>query len=275
MFILFSLFHACHTTEKTTSHSPNDENDMVEPAAAPDLQWEEAFKISERPYALTADSEQQIIYCNGQSGENIYTWNNTGSPSRLTGQFSDSHGLFFAEDGLYYTTSDHGVTGSLEHYQDGASTELAVQADNGTLFRWPMDLQQSSTNEWILADYNEAALFVFSSAGTFRIDAGSSFPETLAWLDNNLYIGGEDGIWKMEWPQGNPEQVDDRAAYGLVAVNNEIWAVNSTDGIFAIGGNAAPIEDIARPGKMLHFENMLYVADHAGQYVWVATTLEE
>ena len=82
-------------------------------------------------------------------------------------------------------------------------------------------------------------------------------------------------IWKMEWPQGTPEQVDDRAAYGLVAVNNEIWAVNSTDGIFAIGGNAAPIEDIARPGKMLHFENMLYVADHAGQYVWVAATQEE
>ena len=69
--------------------------------------------------------------------------------------------------------------------------------------------------------------------------------------------------------------IDERAAYGLAAVHNEVWAVNSTDGIFAIGGTAAPIDKIQRPGKMLHFENMLYVADHAGQYVWMTATQEK
>ena len=194
MIFSFSLLYGCADSTKESTDTTTD-TASVQVAEAPILQWEEAFKINERPYALSADSQQQLIYCSGQSGENIYLWNNTGAPARLTGSFDDVHGLQFVTDGLYYTTSDHGVTGNLMHYQEGTSTVLATQADNGTLFRWPMDLQQGPNEEWILADYNEAALFVFDTTGsTSRIAAGSSYPEVLAWHNDILYIGGEDGI---------------------------------------------------------------------------------
>ena len=73
MIFSFSLLYGCADSAKESTNTTTD-TASVQVAEAPILQWGEAFKINERPYALSADSQQQMIYCSGQSGENIYMW---------------------------------------------------------------------------------------------------------------------------------------------------------------------------------------------------------
>ena len=168
-----------------------------------------------------------------------------------------------------------GVTGGLFRFDGNESTQLATQASDGTLFRWPMDLLPTPDGEWLLADYNAGVIFSVIEDGNSTVhSAGSASPEALAWNDGLLYIGGEDGIWTKQWPNGSPQQVDTRPAYGLVNRNGTIWGSNSTDGLFPIGEVGSTLQEIARPSSPIYTENVLYVADRVGQGVW-KTSMEE
>ena len=84
-----------------------------------------------------------------------------------------------------------------------------------------------------------------------------------------MYIGGEDGVWQKEWPDGIPSKIDERSANGLAIFNEQMYASNSTDGVFIVGGDAYPLpETFGRPSTLLIKENMLYVIDQVGRGVW-------
>ena len=128
--------------------------------------------------------------------------------------------IFSHQDGtLYFTQTDNGVTGSLSMLIDRDITVISSQADDGTLMRWPMDFVPTPTsdgsNNWVVADYNAGQLFVIEDNSVHLHPAGSSKPQSLLFVEDTLYIGGEDGIFKMDWPNGTPELIDQRSGLAL------------------------------------------------------------
>ena len=267
----FWFLVAC-TANKT---SDSAEDSQSEESELNDIQWQLAFEVSERPYDLAVHPDGRI-FCSAQGGSKIYHWDpQTENKSEVNAPFDEALAIAFSGETLYYTASDNGVTGSLFRLEGNQSIEIASQSSEGTLFRWPMDLLQTPNGDWLLADYNAAVIFSVTENGSTTIHgSGSTTPQALAWLDGTLYIGGEDGIWKKDWPDGTPESVDNRPAYGLVNINDTIYGSNSTDGLFPIGGIGSNLVDIARPSGAIYTENMLYVADRVGQGVW-KTSVEE
>lgn len=267
--MLIFIFVACSAEQKT------DSAEQLSDVPPRQFSWELAFEVAERPYDLAVHPDGRI-FCSAQGGSRIYHWDpQTDVKSPINADFDEALALKFAGETMYYTTSDNGVTGALLKFDGNESSTIASQASNGTLFRWPMDLLHTPNGEWLLADYNAGVIFsVLENGQTTVHSSGSTTPETLAWADGFLYIGGEDGIWKKQWPDGEPEQLDSRSTYGLININGTIWATNSTDGVFPIGDVGSEQQDIARPSSPIYTENVLYVADRVGQGVW-KTSMEE
>ena len=230
MIFLFLL--ACNPDKESDSSVATDSSEEQESVSA-----RLAFEIAERPYDLALSGDGRI-FCSAQGGSRIYHWSpETDLVVELNVDFDEAGAIDFSGEDLYFTTSDNGVTGSLSKLVGSEVTEIATQSTDGTLFRWPMDLLQAPDGSWLIADYNASAIFAVTEGGNTTVySAGSLTPESLAWNDGILYIGGEDGIWKKQWPDGFPEQVDSRAAYGLVNIDGTIYGVNSTEGLFSIGG---------------------------------------
>ena len=98
----------------------------------------------------------------------------------------------------------------------------------------------------------------FTQMGLHSTPAGSSKPQSLLFVDNTLYIAGEDGIFKQDWPTGTPQQIDDRTALALEWIDGSIWSGNSSDGIFEVEGHSVGLNQAARPGSLLMTESGLF-----------------
>ena len=234
---------------------------------------EKLFEIPERPFDLAQHPDGRIFISGDASGK-LYTWDDDELREEA-GTYDDIQAIHFFENELYYTITDNGVTGALIRGMGNSQETLITQSSDNTLLRWPVDLITTPEGDFLIADFNAGVVFSVSPSGETRIfTGGSSTPEALCWLDGYLYIGGEDGIWKKEWPDGIPTQVDIRPAIALVAVKEQIYAVNPSDGLFPIEGKALLLSELARPGSLLLASDVLYIVDRIGRGVW-ASTIEE
>ena len=256
---------ACGTT--TDKDTPD-----VEETLDLDASVVEVFRVPERPWDIAQHPDGRI-FCSSQAGSKLYTWDpSTETRVELLGNFTDIQALSFDNETLFFTTTDYGVTGSLSTWNGAESTVLHTQADDGTLFRWPVDLLPSPDSGWIIADLEAPGLFIVSSTDTVSfISAGSTTPEALAFQSPYLYIGGSDGVFRMEWPDGEPEQIDDRPARSLEIVQEEVWAGNSEQGIYIVNGPSVGLTQAARAGSLLWTGQGLYFSDKVGESIWMAT----
>lgn len=255
MHSLLTIFLACNSSDKE-----NPDDSQNEP-----MELEELFIIPERPFDMTWDTDGTMLISADASGK-LYRWDGQLLEEQQ-GFYHDIQAVHVYEDTLYHTTTDNGVTGALH---DAPDNPLVTQSSDGTLFRWPVDITHAPDGSLLIADYNAGVIFSYQEDGTTQLfGAGSQTPLSIAFQDNSLYIGGEDGIWEKEWPDGIPSKIEDRSANGLVVHNGEIYASNSTDGIFLVGGEAYPMpENFGRPSSLLVKESVLYVIDQIGRGVW-------
>ena len=264
---------ACLPTKNSAEQSDEDISDSgLDEVLDIGATVEEAFRVPERPWDLAIHPDGRI-FCSSQSGSKLYAWDpSTQLREEMTANFADIQALQFVENDIYYTTTQYGVTGSLSRMTEQQSEVLYTQADDGTLFRWPMDLLASPSGGWILADYEAGGLFLISSTGQVSFQtAGSNIPEALAFQHPYLYIGGEDGVFRQEWPNGNIEQIDDRPAHGLEIVEDQLWAGNSEQGVYIVGEGTLGFDQAARVGSLLWTGEHLYFADKVGEGIWKAT----
>ena len=142
-----------------------------------------------------------------------------------------------------------------------------MKSTAGTLMRWPMDFVQTPNQEWIIADYQQG-LFVIDAGSVTTRSAGTGKPQGLLLVESTLYIAGEDGIFRMNWPNGSPERIDERPGLSLLEVDGKIWSSNADLGLFEVGGEGVGLNQAARPGSLLSTSDGIYFADHVGEGVW-------
>ena len=244
---------------------PNTLESDVEPKSAT-----EKFRAPERPWDL-AISPDGRIYCSTQGGNKLYIWDPIlETRTEFERSISDVQNILFDDDGtLYFTTTDNGVTGGLYRLEDNQPVKLYTQANDGTLMRWPMDFVKSPNEEWVIADFQQG-LFVVDSTGTVTvISSGSNKPQGLLFVGDTLFVAGEDGIFRIEWPNGDPKLIDERPGLALVEVNGEVWSSNSSLGLFTVEGYPIGLTQAARPGSLLNTADGVYFADHVGEGVWL------
>ena len=240
------------------------END-VQPKSATEM-----FRIPNRPWDL-ALSPEGLIYCSAQGGNTLYIWDPISETrTEFARSISDVQNILLDDTGtLYFTTTDNGVTGGLSMMEGNQPVVLHTQADDGTLMRWPMDFVKGPSQEWVIADFQQGLFVVDPSGSVTTKTAGSTKPQGLLFIEDTLFISGEDGIFSIRWPNGEPTQVDDRSGLALVEVNGEVWSSNSEHGVFIVGGNAIGLRQAARPGSLLNTSDGIYFADHVGEGVWL------
>jgi hypothetical protein len=269
--ILLGLL-ACTGSSDTGAKGESDSGYSPPDDSPEGLVLESAFAVPERAWDLAISDEGQV-FCSAQSGGKLYSWD---PAEQDRDEESDDMGglraLAFSGPDLYMTLSDEGVTGSLSIRDGRYATVLHTQADDGTLFRDPVDLVAGPDGGWVLADYKAPGLFhVEASGAVVFLESGSSAPNGLAFEQDWLWIAGDDGIWRMDWPAGNPEFIDDRSANGLLMVDGVLWAASSADDIFLVGGRSIGGSELARPGSMVGAaDGAVFVADRVGEDVWIA-----
>jgi hypothetical protein len=235
----------------------------------------EDFSIPEKPWDLAAWTDGTLIV-SAQFGNKLYTWDPaTSDRTELTDDAYGVLALAMGSDGeLYLSTSDNGVTGSLSVLEGREGTPLFSQADDGTLLRDPVDLAATPDGGWVLADRGAGLLFVASAidgGAVTTIEVPGLTPESLAFDGTTLYVGGEEGVASLTWPDGTPGMQDTRSAYGLVSVDGQgMWAANDTDKVFVVGGGGVGFNEAARPGSLLIADGRAYAADHVGGSIWSA-----
>jgi hypothetical protein len=258
--------HGTDSAEELNEHEvgPNTTEDDVESKSA-----KEMFRAPERPWDL-AVSPEGLIYCSTQGGNKLYIWNPVlETRTEFERSISDVQNILFDGDTLYFTTTDNGVTGGFSMLEDNQPVELYTQADDGTLIRWPMDFVKSPNEEWVIADFQQGLFVVEETGRVTTRPSGSNKPQGLLFIENTLFVSGEDGIFKIEWPNGEPKLIDERSGLALIEVNGEVWSSNSEVGLFIVEGNPIGLTQAARPGSLLQTTDGIYFADHVGEGVWL------
>jgi len=272
----FSNLPNGNDSESSNDSSDTDTNTNIDTVES--LDATEAFRVPQRAWDL-ALSPDGLIYCSTQGGDIVYVYDPvTEERSDFQVSLPDVQNIWLDRDGtLYFTRTDYGVTGTLSVVNGSRTEDIFSQADDGTLFRWPMDIVEAPDSadgalSWVIADFGAGLLFWIHPEGSVTAHpAGSSKPQSLLFVDDTLYISGEDGVFKQDWPSGTPEKIDDRSALALEWVNGSIWSGNSSDGIFEVEGQSVGLDQAARPGSLLNTEYGLFFADHVGEGVWLYT----
>lgn len=250
------------------SGAEEDASDSASPASS-DLSAWLAFEVPERPQDLAVHPDGRI-FCSAQAGGLIYAWDPVKEDrDEEYDDLDDVVALAFDGEQLYLTQSDNGVTGGLYRLDGLDPVEIATQDDKGVLMREPEDLIADGAGGWLMADGDAGLVFQVAASGAVSsFSAGSSEPLTLLLDGSTLYIGGDDGIWSMDWPGGSPTAVESRAGLGLVIVDGVLWAANASEDLFIVGGAALGLDDAARPASMVRSDGVVYFADRVGQGVW-------
>ncbi|MEC7984171.1 MAG: hypothetical protein VX278_03345 [Myxococcota bacterium] len=249
-----------------------DKEEIQEPQEIENI--EKLFDVPEGPFDLALHPEDNRIFVSGNASGKLYSWDHSELREEV-GDYDDIQAIAFVESEFYYTITDNGVTGALVRGLGNDGQVVMTQSSDGTLIRWPTDIVVTPSGDILMADFNAGVVFSISPNEESTIHTvGSVSPETLCWLDGHLYIGGEDGIWRKEWPDGIASQIDTRPALALEVVNRQVYAANSSDGLFPIGGDAMLLSELARPGSLLFASDVLYIVDRIGRGVW-ASRFEE
>ena len=181
-------------------------------------------------------------------------------------------GISWFEDTLWYTTSSHRQAGALMKL-DGKNGVMIADAQGDTIFREPRDLCRTSDERWVIADTTLGLLFAINDdgSGVERVGVPLSDLATVACDEGYVYVGGEDGVVRIPWPDGSPAAFDDRPVDGLHYAKGILWGTNKDWGVFEVGGERRlDLPGIGRPGRMAG-EDALLVADSAAGSVWLVS----
>ena len=267
-------FMAC-TPQKMTDSGALENN-----ASELSMSARELVLIPERPQDIALHPSGSL-YISAQAGSKLYRATPSAEAEEvdreeIIGDFNDLLAIDFMGETLFFTTSDFGITGALcRQISDEISIDtevLATQSSDGTLLRWPVDLKVVGEQIWI-ADYEAGALFLWSNDQLEVYSSGQPHPTSLAWHNNELYIGGEDGIWKRG-SSGIPQKVSDRTTLTLYSYGEKLWGADS-DELFNLSGGSFPLEQLGRAGSLSIDNNVIFVADTLGEWVWRLDTEDE
>ena len=178
-------------------------------------------------------------------------------------------GIEWADDALWYTTSSHRQAGALLRLE-GKTGQVIAEAQDDTVFREPRDLCRMMDGKWVVADTTLGLLFAITADGSSveRITVPLSDVATVTSDSAHLYVGGEDGVVQISWPNGTPEMIDDRPVDGLHAVGGTVWGTNADWGVFEVAGDRRlDIPGLRRAGRMAGTDPLL-IADPMLGNVW-------
>ena len=254
------------------SDSP-DGTSGLDPEDAPtdDVVAEPLFEVTGGAYDIALAPDGRIFVSIKESRIDVWDpeveWVET-----LTDRAGSVFGIEWHEGALYYTTSVHRQVGSLLRL-DGRDGVQIASAAGDTVFREPTDLAMAPDGKWVLTDPTVETLFVVSPDGSSvqMVEPGVSEPSTITADETYVYVGGTDGVTRIEWPGGVAEKIDEREVNGLHLVAGELWATGPDWGVFYVGTDTrAGMDEIRLAGRMAG-ESPLYVTDWGGAAVWAST----
>ena len=150
----------------------------------------------------------------------------------------------------------------------GNTGEVIATSAGDVMFREPTDLTRAPDDTWVLTDKTVQSLFVVDGSQTTMRDAGVSEPSTITSDEQYIYVGGSNGVSRIEWPDGAPEKIDDRPVNGLHLFNGVLLGSSADWGVFRIQeGNRLGFDEMRIPGRMIGSDT-LYVTDWANSSVW-------
>ena len=227
------------------------------------------FDVTGGPYDITETPEGVLYVSIAENG--IVEWDPAINwPETLTERAGAIFGIYWHEGDIYYTTSVHRQEGSLSKL-NGNTGEVLATAAGDVIFREPTDLTRANDGAWVITDKTLETLFVVRGEDTTMYDAGVREPSSITADDLYVYVGGADGVSRIEWPTGTPEKIDDRPVNGLHIFQGELLGTNTDWGVFRVGdGNRLGFEEMRIPGRMCG-DTTLYVTDWANSGVWSAS----
>lgn len=245
--------------ETPTASDPSD-------VPSDDIETSVAFEVPGVPYDITETPDGVLYVSIAENG--IIEWDPAVAwPETLTERAGAIFGLHWHEGELWYTTSVHRQEGSLSRL-DGSTGEVIATAAADVVFREPTDLTVAPDGAWVLTDKTVQALFVVRGTDTTMAEAGVSEPSSITADERYIYVGGSDGVSRIEWPGGSPERIDDRAVNGLHIFQGELLGTNADWGVFRVGdGNRVGFDNLRIPGRLGGTEK-IYVTDWADAGVW-------
>jgi len=244
------------------SDDPDDEVDL-QPV---EVEVEALFDVTGGPYDLAAHPDGRI-FCSVRESRLVVWDPATGWVEEVSDRLGPIFGIELDGESLYFTTSDHRQAGSLSRLVDG-EVEVIATAAGSTIFREPTDLAQAPDGSWVLADKTLQALIGVTEGGETWMVGTPGEVSTLAFRGSTLFFGGEEGTWRMNWPDGEPTLADARSTNSLHAWDGAMWATNTTSRIYEVGGSLSiSVSDVRVPGRLSGADS-LYLADWGLADVW-------
>ena len=270
------IAHGCASTEKSddTGSAPAGTDPGGPSPDAPPPEEVEAtalFEVVGGPFDLTSAPDGRVFASVAEHAIDVWDpeteWveTHTDNPGAV-------FGIYWADDTIYYSVSNHRQSGALMKL-DGRTGTVLAEAAGGTIFREPRDLCRAPDGAWVLADTTMGTLFVVRDDGETVEQLGVPLekPSTLAADASYVYVGGDGGVVRIAWPGGSPEIIDARPVNGRHVVGDTLWATNRDWGVFAVGTDRRlDLPDVRRPGRMTGADPLL-VADWGGGGVWAVS----
>jgi hypothetical protein len=250
----------------STGQGPGPDDPPPEPVEATAL-----FEVVGVPFDVALAPDGRVFVSVTEHA--IDVWDPaTGFVETHTDDAGSVFGIHWHEGTLWYTTSNHRQSGALMRLDGRTGTVIATEAGT-TVFREPRDLTLAPDGAWVLADTTVGALFVVRDAGASVEQLGVPLlePSSLAADESHVYAGGTDGVVRIPWPGGTPEQIDAREVNGLHVADGVLWGSSPDWGVFKVGTDERlDTPAIRRPGRLTG-ANPLLVTDWAADGVWAIT----
>ncbi len=271
LFFLPLLALGCPSGEKPDDSATDSTPDTHDTETVGDEGAQQALYVEDGPADLAARPEGGA-FITTQYGGHVLSWTpGTSAYDIEERSVSGLMGIELAEDGrIWAAASDGGMEGAVGFLEDGELVELASQADNGALFRYPRDVVVAPDGYLVAPDSTVGVLWRTdpSSGATTALEVGVASPRKLLFVEDTLYLGGSEGIYTVAYPAATTTQVDTRDAWGLLDFEGMLLAANADSKVFVVGGSSIGGSEIGRPGPMLAIGDTLYVSDLGGSYLW-------
>lgn len=241
-----------------TGTSPGEDANLTTP--------EELFYLHDKAWKLAVF--EGALWATTQHGGELWTW--VEGQERASEALTNLSSVEAVEPWggeLWVSMSDTGVEGSVGPLDaEGAVVVRATGTASGALMRRPLEMVVQG-GDLFIADSAAGAIWRLSPGADVVVALNPPVdPLTLESWQGELVIGADEGVWVDR--NGAWESLDDRAAYGLAALGDRLFATNAVEGLFEVGGADLMGPGPARPGSIVAWGDDLYLADQVGGSVW-------
>ena len=251
-----------------TDSDPSEDDDDPADAPTETVDAEPLFEVTGGPYDLVVAPDGRLFVSIQES--RIDVWDPVEQwVEEHTSRAGSIFGMTWHDEHLFYTTSNHRQSGALMKLEGRDGTVLAT-ASGSTVFREPTDLAIAPDGRWVIPDPTVGTLFVASPDGSTveMRSPGVEEPSTVATNDEAIFVGGSNGVVRIDWPDGSPEWIDDRPVNGLHFFGDRLLAGGPEWGVFEVGAETRLGIDEIRLAGRLAGSSTLFVADWGGAAVW-------